>query len=88
MVTVTVKSAPEKPETLELPALYERVNAENGDELVVLFTCEHIGMVIESTSRLIYFGDFREDWSSCITDTEWKRLPDGTTVTLTQGQET
>ncbi len=73
-------AATQKP--LVFPALFESIHEDNSESLIVLFVSETRGISIKYPEG--HFHKERIDWETCKNTSVWKRMPEGTEITLTQ----
>jgi len=78
MIKVEISEKPDVQEKPEYPLLAQSTNSP----LLVLFTDDETGMVLQGNSR--YLQGYRcADWGSAENKSVWKILPKGKVVTLT-----
>jgi len=65
------------------PALYQAIRSDGKDDVgfIVLATGEDVGFQVLGSGKL---GEFDGRWIEFTDPKEWRRLPAGTTITLTQ----
>lgn len=81
-MTVTTKVELSATTNITYPAMFE--SHQRGE--VVLFTGLTTGTLIVGGRFSNPVGHHSTHWTACLNKEVWKRLPIGTTVTLTQGE--